>query len=115
MNIKNLLHFKKAPKPVYSSEHGSLRERLTEDVYIGWTIIMAVSFIVTVVLMAYAGWLFYLINSDGIASPQASAAVEVKAGFDQKGLESLIASFGAKVQTTSALLRGYDGPTDPSL
>jgi len=115
MNLKKLFKRKDSRKPAYSSEHLSWRERLGEDAYVGWVIIFLVNLSIALALISYAGWLFFLIESNGIASPQAAVTKGQNTGFDQNSLESVISSFSSKEITTSALLRGYDGPSDPSL
>jgi hypothetical protein len=111
MNIKK--HFTKKHK-VYSSEHVSWRERLGEDARIGWAVIITVSFVVTFILAAYAGKLFFLINSGGIKAPQSKTVPLASAGFDPVRLDALVAGFNSRASTTAQLDKGYSGPADPS-
>ena len=107
-------NLKKLRKPVYSSEHVSWLERLGEDAHVGWAVIVSVSCFVAFVLISYTGWLFYLVNSGGIAPSETVVSPVQYKIFDQKGLKSIIDSFGEKAGATSALLKGYDVPADPS-
>ena len=114
MNIKKYFHLKKFHKSVFSSEHISLWGRLSEDAYTGWVLIVSISLLTTVVLIAFAGWLFFLIESGGITATQAVTSSTSHNGFNQKSLDSLVAGFDAKASTTAALLHAFNGPPDPS-
>jgi len=115
MNIKSLLHPKKSHKSAFSSEHVSWRERVGEDAYVGWVIIFSISLAIALILMAYAAWLFYLIETGGIAPAQAIDVPGSHTAFDENSLDSLISSFSSKASTASALTHGFNGPPDPSL
>ena len=112
--MKKYFHFKKSHKAAYSSEHVSWLEHLGEDAYVGWVIILCTSFVIAVVLISFAGWLFYLIESGGIVPSESVASSVSHAVLDQKTLDSLIAGFETKASTTSAIEKGYKGPPDPS-
>ena len=114
MKIMALLHPKRSHKPAYSSEYVSWRERLGEDAYIGWAIIVSISFITMLILAGYAGWLFYLVNSGAITVPQGKDVQQNRSAFSQKSLDDLIASFESKATTTSSLEHSSSGPADPS-
>jgi hypothetical protein len=115
MNIKKLFHLNKSHNPVFSSEHVSPWERLVGDAHVGWVVIVSVCFLTAVILIVFAAWLFFLIESGGITAPQVVSPSASYSGFDQKSLDSLIASFDAKATTTSTLEHGFNGPSDPSL
>jgi|GEM_PF-3075296 hypothetical protein len=114
MNIKKYLHWKKSSKPVYSSEHVSFFESLGEDAYVGWVVITSISITIAIVLIVFAGRLFFLVQSGRIVSPQQIVSSPSRNDFDQKGMDNLVASFSAKASSSVALLKGYDGPPDPS-
>ena|ERR1035437_5491903 len=114
MNIKKYFHLKKSHESVFSSEHISLWGRLGEDAYTGWVLIMSVSLLTVVLLVAFAAWLFFLIQSGGITARQVAASPISHNGFNQKSLDSLVAGFDAKSSMTSALGHGFNGPPDPS-
>jgi hypothetical protein len=114
MNIKKYFHLKKSSKPVFSSEHISPWERLGQDAYVGWVLIMSASFLIVLILIALAARLFLLIESGGITATQVVSPSASHASFDQKSLDSLIAVFDAKALTTVAIEQGYNGPPDPS-
>jgi len=114
MNVTNFLHIKKNSKPAYSSEHVSWRERLGEDAYVGWAVIVSISFFIMLILVGYAGWLFFLVGSGSITDPQAMAMPSDRSDFNQKSLDSLIATFNKKAETTSSIMRGWNGPANPS-
>jgi anti-sigma factor RsiW len=114
MNIKKYFHLKKSSKPVFSSEHISRWERLGEDAYVGWVLVMSVSFLTVLILIALAAQLFFLIRSGGITATQVVTSSASHASFDQKSLDGLITSFDVKASTTVALEQGYNGPPDPS-
>jgi hypothetical protein len=54
MNIKKYFHLKKSSKPVFSSEHISPWERLGQDAYAGWVLIMSVSLLTVLILIVIA-------------------------------------------------------------
>ena len=114
MNIKKYFHLKKSSKPVFSSEHISPWERLVGDAHVGWVVIVSVCFLTAVILIVFAAWLFFLIESGGITATQVVSPSASHASFDQKSLDSLIAVFDAKALTTVAIEQGYNGPPDPS-
>ena len=114
MNIKKYFHLKKSRNLVLSSEHISPWERLGQDAYVGWVLIMSVSLLTALVLIALAARLFFLIQSGGIIATQVAASSTSHTGFDQKRLDSIIAVFDAKASTAAAIKKGYDGPPDPS-
>lgn len=107
-------HSKKPRKPVYSSEHVSLAERLGEDAYVGWAMVVSISLLIAVAFIAYAVRLFLLVDSGSIAAPQTALAPARHSVFDQSALESLIGQFGDRSAASAALDRGYVGPADPS-
>jgi hypothetical protein len=113
MNIMTLLHIKRSHKPAYSSEQVTWRERLGEDAYVGWAIIVSISFTMLLVLAGYAGWLFFLVDSGAITATQ-TIAPSNRPVFSETSLDSLIASFDTKAETTSSLEHGFNGPADPS-
>jgi len=112
--MKNFFHLKKSHAPVFSSEHVSWRERLSEDAYVGWVLIISISVLTAAVLISLAAQLFFLINSGGVTAPQSVATTTKHTGFDPKNLDSIMSYFGAKASTTAALEHGYQGPPDPS-
>jgi hypothetical protein len=114
MNIKKYFHLKKSRKPVFSSEHISMWERLGQDAYVGWVLVMSVSLLTVLILIALAAQLFFLVRSGGITATQVVASSASHVSFDQKSLDSLIISFDAKASTTVAIEQGYNGPPDPS-
>ncbi len=114
MNIQNYLHHKRPHKIVFSSEHVSWYERLSEDAYVGWVVIMSISLVTALALIIYAVWLFFLIDSGKIVSPQSAMPASNHIDFDENSLESVISSFSAKNSATAVLLKSYDGPSDPS-
>lgn len=114
MNIKKYFYLKKSPKSIFSSEHISPWGRLGEDAYTGWVLIVSVSFLTVVLLIAFAAWLFFLIQSGGITAGKVIASSASHSGFDQKSLDSLVAGFDAKSSMTSSLGHSFNGPPDPS-
>jgi hypothetical protein len=114
MNIKKYFHLKKSHESVFSSEHISLWGRLGEDAYTGWVLIVSVSFLTVAILVAFAAWLFFLIQSGGITAKQFITSSASHASFDQKSLDSIIAVFDAKASMMATIEQGYDGPPDPS-
>ena len=113
MNTTHLFK-KKSKKPVLSSANGSWGERLGEDAYTGWVVILSLSFIVAVVLAGFAVHLFFLINSGRVTAPVASDGSGTHAAFDPTVLDNVTASFDARSTALSSLAKGYVGPSDPS-
>ena len=89
-------------------------ERLGQDAYVGWVIVMSVSLLTVLILIALAARLFLLILSGDITATQVVASSASHASFDQKSLDSLIAVFNAKATMTATIEQGYNGPPDPS-
>jgi hypothetical protein len=104
---------RKQKKPVLSSANSSLRERLGQDAYTGWVVILAVSFLTLLSFGFFAGQLFFLINSGGITAPDADVPAG-HAAFDPMTLDQVVADFDARSAAFSALRDGYVGPPDPS-
>jgi hypothetical protein len=114
MNIKKFVHTNKYHKLVFSSEHVSWRERLGEDAYVGWVIIFFISLFTAVFLIAFAGWLFFVIESGSITASLVVDSSIGRTGFDQKSLDALIVSFDAKAGAASVAGHAFIGPPDPS-
>ena len=114
MNIKKYFRLKKSRKPVFSSEHVSWRERLSEDAYVGWVIIFFTSLFTAVVLSAFAGWLFFVIDSGGVTATLVVDSSITRTGFDKKSLDAVITSFDAKAKAASVAGHAFNGPPDPS-
>ncbi|MDR3557994.1 MAG: hypothetical protein P4L61_00530 [Candidatus Pacebacteria bacterium] len=114
MSITTLLHTKRSRKPAYSSEQVTWRERIGEDAYVGWAIIVSISFVIMLILVGYAGWLFFLVDTGAITAAQTANTPADHPIFSQKSLDDLIVSFETKAETTSSLEHGFTGPADPS-
>lgn len=113
MNIIKRFKTKKSRAPTLSSANVPWHERLFEDAYTGWVVVLSVSILTALCLIALSGRLLYLVDSDSIAPPQ-TAVVPARAAFDPAALDRLVSSYGAKASATAALTKGYDGPPDPS-
>ena len=114
MNILKQLKTRRSRKPTMSSANVSWRERLLEDAYVGWAVILSVSALVALVLIFFSGRLFFLIYTGAITAPDDAVSAPSKTSFDPAALNRLITSFDGKASASAALGRGYDGPSDPS-
>lgn len=114
MKIKDILHLKKSHKPADSSEHVSWLERLGGDPYIGWAIILSISFITAAVLIFMAVRLFFVIGSGGIEPRNTVQLSTKRQTLDTNGLDGLMATFVERSSKTTTLEQGFSGPPDPS-
>ena len=63
MKIKKYLHSNRFHNPHTRRKHVSWYERLSEDAYVGWVVIVSTSFLTALVMIICAGWLFFIISS----------------------------------------------------
>jgi hypothetical protein len=105
-------NFKK--KKAQTIGHRSVLSRVGRDPRIDWVLIVAISCILTVVLV-FVGVEKYS-NFDGSLQKKISTTdSKVSASIDTKSLDAVLERFDKKASDRAEALRGYSGPADPSI
>ncbi|MDE2188805.1 MAG: hypothetical protein KGJ35_03720 [Patescibacteria group bacterium] len=113
-NFKNLFPIHHRGSQTISSATRSWRERILEDSYTDWAIILAVSVLVAILLIGYAVRLFVQISSGDITVSPAMTTVDSSNKFNQSVLDDTVNRFAARQTETSMLEQSFTAPSDPS-
>ena len=86
--------------------------RVARDPYVDWAVITAVSVLVGAALVILSIRVF--LDMDSQTAPEAAGKVS-SVVIDTKPLMTILGQYDDRAAERAALLKGYDGPGDPSI
>jgi hypothetical protein len=114
MKLPNILKSKKNGNQASANQTAvrTLVHRVARDPYVDWVIIFASSIVIAValVILSICAYLNMDSNSASAITQNGSTAT-----IDTKALMKVLGKFDDRATERAALLRGYNGPSDPSM
>jgi hypothetical protein len=108
-----LPHLKNSKKTGKSSSSGALLHAIGRDPHQDWAFIFGIT-VFSIVVLIFLGFLTFLDAGAKLKESSVSTAA-APITFDAKSLTALLGQFDVRADERMRLLKGYDGPGDPSL
>jgi hypothetical protein len=89
--------------------------KIGDDPFVDWALIFSLSVVIAIVLVAFGAYVYV----DGAAQLSSMSPISATGSpashFDTKELARIISAFDGRANERVLLIRGYSGPSDPSL